>query len=229
MPRILKYRFNLLLLCLLSSMIVDAQRQLTSVLEAEFINAGLINVNTLDKTIRVDLKYATTDNFTKTILYDTLNAAYLHLVAAQKLVKAQQLLKQINSDYNLLIYDAARPLSVQQKMYKIVQGTSQAAYVADPVKIGMHNYGLAVDVTICNGDGTPLDMGTPFDFFGRAAAIRDEEGLVRQGKLNRKQVDNRKLLRRVMLAAGFLSIQGEWWHFNATTKSEAVRSFKVIK
>lgn len=217
----------LALILLLLPILLMGQR--VSQLESRMQQAGLINIQSLDKSIRVELKYATTDNFTKTVLYDSLVAAYLQPVAARKLVKAQRLLKEINSDYSLLIYDAARPLSVQRKMYRVVQGTNKAAYVANPANTGMHNYGMAVDLTICDGDGRPLDMGTPFDFFGRAAAIRDEERLIRQGSLTRTQVDNRNLLRRVMTAAGFVTIQGEWWHFNAASKSETRRLYKVIE
>ncbi|MDL2214981.1 M15 family metallopeptidase [Dysgonomonas sp. OttesenSCG-928-M03] len=192
-------------------------------------DAGLINIHSLDNTIKVNLKYATNDNFTKTILYDDLTEAYLHPLAAEKLVKAQQLLKEIHPDYSLLIYDAARPMSVQKKMYAVVQNTKYKAYVANPTRTGMHNYGMAVDLTICLPDGTPLDMGTPFDFFGKAAGINHEEELRAQGTLNKQQIENRKLLRKVMVQAGFITIRGEWWHFNAVSLTEAKRITRVIE
>lgn len=200
-----------------------------SKLEAHMKEEGLINVRSLDPSIRVDLKYATTDNFTKVILYDTLTNAYLHPLAAKKIVKAQQYLKQLDSNLCLLIYDAARPLSIQKKMYKVVQGTPQAPYVANPTRTGLHNYGMAVDLTICNKDGTPLDMGTPFDYFGSAAGINKEAELIEQGKLTTQQVKNRTLLRKVMVYAGFQTIRGEWWHFNAVSLTEARKSYKVIE
>ena len=189
---------------------------------------GLVNIHTLDSTIHVDLKYATTDNFTKEILYDDLTEAYLHPIAAQKLAKAQQLLKEIDPDLSLLVYDAGRPMSVQKKMYKVVQNTPYREYVADPSKTGMHNYGMAVDLTICQSDGTALDMGTSFDFFGKAAGINQEEQLLNEGLLTREQINNRKLLRKVMTEAGFITIRGEWWHFNAVSRSEAKREVRVI-
>lgn len=200
-----------------------------SKLEAHMKEEGLINVRSLDPSIRVDLKYATTDNFTKVILYDTLTNAYLHPLAAKKIVKAQQYLKQLDSNLCLLIYDAARPLSIQKKMYKVVQGTPQAPYVANPTRTGLHNYGMAVDLTICNKDGTPLDMGTPFDYFGSAAGINKEAELIEQGRLTTQQVKNRTLLRKVMVYAGFQTIRGEWWHFNAVSLTEARKSYKVIE
>ena len=189
---------------------------------------GLVNMHSLDTTIRVDLKYATTDNFTKEILYDDLTEAYLHPIAAQKLAKAQQLLKAIDPDLSLLVYDAGRPMSVQKKMYKVVQNTPYREYVADPGKTGMHNYGMAVDLTICRSDGTALDMGTPFDFFGKAAGINQEEQLLNEGLLTREQINNRKLLRQVMTGAGFITIRGEWWHFNAVSRSEAKNNIRII-
>lgn len=200
-----------------------------SSLELKLVRGGYINIQQLDSTIRVDLKYATTDNFTKSVLYEGLKKAYLHPLAAEKLVKAQQILREIDPKLGLLVYDGARPVSVQRKMYDEVKNTPLHAYVANPDRTGLHNYGMAVDLTICDNEGIPLDMGTPFDFFGRAAGINMEEELIQEGKLTRQQVKNRELLRRVMTEAGFLTIRGEWWHFNAVSLNEARRSYKLIE
>jgi len=72
-------------------------------------------------------------------------------------------------------------------------------------------------------------MGTPFDHFGRAAGISDEEGLIAQGLLTRQQAMNRQLLRNVMLHAGFKSISGEWWHFNACSLQDAISRYELIE
>lgn len=200
-----------------------------SQLEKYLNSQDLVNIHSLDKTIKVDLKYATRDNFTKRILYDSLSNAYLHPLAAEKLSRAQQLLKNEYPNYSLLVYDAVRPLSIQKIMYQVVQGTPYAAYVANPVRTGLHNYGMAVDLTICDEDGQALDMGTPFDFFGSAAGINNESDLIRRKILRPKQVENRKLLRAIMTEAGFLTIRGEWWHFNAVSLSEAKSKHKLIK
>jgi D-alanyl-D-alanine dipeptidase len=205
------------------------QQKATSSLEAYLQTQKLINVNSLDNTIRTDLKYATTDNFTKTILYESLSNVYLHPLAAEKLVKAQKYLKTLHPKHSLLVYDAARPMSVQRKMYKAVQNTRYAAYVANPARTGLHNYGMAVDLTLCDQYGKPLDMGTPFDFFGSAAGINKEAELIRSGILTKQQVANRELLRKVMTHADFLTIRGEWWHFNAISLTEARKSYKVIE
>jgi len=200
-----------------------------SSIDIELEKKGLVNIKELDPSIQVELKYATVDNFTKGILYDSLTEAYLHPIAAEKLVKAQKILKEKDSTLSLLVYDAVRPLSIQKKMYKVVQNTPYHAYVANPTRTGLHNYGIAVDLTICDDEGKPLDMGTPFDFFGRKAGISEEEALIKEGKLTRQQVDNRKLLRSVMTEAGFLTIRGEWWHFNAISLAEAKQKTILIE
>lgn len=201
----------------------------TSKLEQYLKSKNMVDINELDSTIHFDLKYASTDNFTKTILYDSLFNIYLHPIAAKKLIKAQKRLKTIDPKLSLLIYDAVRPLSVQKKMYQVVQNTKFAAYVANPSRTGLHNYGLAVDLTICNEDGISLDMGTPFDYFGSAAGINKEAELIERGILTPQQVKNRQLLREIMIYAGFLTIRGEWWHFNAVSLTEAKKSYEVIQ
>jgi len=216
-------------LAFLSSALCNAQDRQLSALEKSMEEIGLVDISKLDNTILIDLKYATTDNFTGVVLYDSMRYAYLHPLAAEKLVKAQENLKKIDPNLTLLVYDAARPLSIQQIMFDKVKNTRHQSYVANPSKRGLHNFGIAVDLTISDLEGNALDMGTPFDYFGRAAAIRDEEGLVKEGVLNRNQVNNRKLLRKIMLDAGFLSILGEWWHFNAISLSQAKKECKLIE
>ena len=192
-----------------------------SALELSLDSLGLVDIQEHISTIVVDLKYASPDNFTGDILYKDLTRAYLHPYALKKLVKAQSLLKNNYPGYSLLIYDAARPLSVQQEMYNIVKDTKYRAYVANPERTSLHNYGMAVDLTICDEDDIPLDMGTAFDYFGAKAGINNEESFVATGALTRQQVNNRKLLRSVMQNAGFVPIRGEWWHFNACSLNEA--------
>jgi len=183
----------------------------------------------MDDSILVDLKYATEDNFTGNILYKDLKKAYLHPLAVNKLSTAQKLLKEEFPDFSLLVYDAARPLSVQEEMYNAVKNTKYRAYVANPSRKSLHNFGMAVDLTICDENDMPLDMGTEFDFFGRKAGISEEQLLVLQGVLTDKQVENRKLLRRMMQQAGFSPIRGEWWHFNACSLNEAFQIAFLIE
>lgn len=190
---------------------------------------GLVNVGQMDPTLKVDLMYTRADNFTGRVLYDDLQQAYLHPEAATALLKAQACLREIHPDYTLVVYDAARPMSVQQKMWDVVKGTSQHIYVSNPARGGgLHNYGLAVDVSIADGEGRPLPMGTKVDHLGKEAHIDTEEAMVQQGILTRQAWDNRRLLRRVMTAAGFKPLRSEWWHFNFRSREEAKRNYQVI-
>jgi D-alanyl-D-alanine dipeptidase len=189
---------------------------------------GLIDVRTIDPTIRVVLPYASEDNFTGQVLYESSQYAYLQPEVAAMLAKASQLLQEKYPQYRLLVLDAARPLSVQRKMWNIVKGTPNNIYVANPAKTGLHNYGAAVDVTITNDLGIALDMGTPYDFFGLEAQPDKEKYMLKQGKLTQTQINNRLLLRNTMKQAGFITYPREWWHFNATTLSNAKIKYTVI-
>lgn len=200
-----------------------------SKLERQLIESGMIEVQSQVPEVWVELKYATTDNFTKAVLYDDLHCAYLHPLSIEKLKIAVENLKKTNSNLSFIIYDAARPQSVQYKMYETVKGTPFASYVANPTRTGLHNYGMAIDLTLCDEFGRPLDMGTTFDFFGKAAAIRDEDGLIEEGILTKEQVANRRLLRKVMTEAGFQTVKGEWWHFNTVPLHEAKANYKLLK
>lgn len=191
---------------------------------------GLVNVARLDTTLRVDLMYTRADNFTGQVLYHNLTQAYLHPEAAEALLRAQQELKRLHPDYSLRIYDAARPLSVQQTMWDVVKGTPQQNYVSNPARGGgLHNYGLAVDVTLADARGDSLPMGTRVDHLGPEAHIDQEERLVQQGKISPEALHNRRLLRRVMRAAGFRTLRTEWWHFNFRSRAEARQRYRVIR
>lgn len=195
-----------------------------------FEKLGLINLQGLDSTLAVHLLYATPDNFLGEILYGDLTEAYLHPDAAHAVVKAQQELKKIHPNYSLIIYDATRPISVQQKMWDSVKGTSKYIYVSNPARGGgLHNYGLAVDVSILDNNGNPLSMGTIVDHLGYEAHINKEEELVRKGIITQQERQNRQLLRKVMRAAGFKTISSEWWHFNFRSRDEAKRLYKLVE
>ena len=187
----------------------------------------LVNIRDMDSTILVDLKYATADNFTGMVLYDDLDGAYLQPDVALMLAEAHRYLKTLHPGLRLLVYDAVRPLSVQRIMWERVKDTKYHRYVAHPDRLSLHNYGAAVDLTLADSLGQELDMGTPFDHFGRAAGISDEPGLVRQGLLNKQQMQNRQVLRQMMRHAGFHSISGEWWHFNACSLQEAKQRYAL--
>ncbi len=131
---------------------------------------GYVNIKDVDPTIRVSLMYSRPDNFTGKVLYSDLHDAYLHPDAAKALKKCQQYLKSRHPELSLIIYDAARPMSVQQKMWNAVKGTSKNIYVSNPANGGgLHNYGFAVDITICNTKNDTIPMGTKIDYMGAAA------------------------------------------------------------
>lgn len=190
---------------------------------------GFINIADADSSIAVELMYTRPDNFTGQALYEDLHEAYLHPEAMKSLSQAQRLLKELRPGYSLIVYDAARPLSVQQKMWDKVKGTPRYIYVSNPARGGgLHNYGLAVDVSILTPDGTPLPMGTPVDYLGKEAHITDEARLVAQGSITPQERENRLLLRRVMKEAGFRPLPTEWWHFNRYGRQTAREKYAVI-
>ena len=192
-------------------------------------NAGMVDVYEMDSTIMVNLMYSHPDNFTGVVLYHNLNRAYLHPVAAKALVKASEELRRLHPGYRLLIKDAARPMSTQRRMYEVVQGTPQAPYVSNPKNGGgLHNYGLAVDITIADECGNELPMGTPVDHLGNEANIDQEEFLVKSGVISETERQNRLLLRRVMKFAGFTPLKSEWWHFNFVSRATAKAKYKRL-
>ena len=192
---------------------------------------GFVDVTTLDSTIRVSLMYSRADNFTGKVMYADLKEAYLHPDAAKALVKAQRLLKQQHPELTLKIYDAARPMHIQQKMWDVVAGTSKSIYVSNPKNGGgLHNYGMAVDLTLAEAaTGDTLDMGTMVDYLGSYAHITDEASLVQHHIITAQARKNRELLRKVMQEAGFKALKTEWWHFNFITRAEARAKYKAIK
>lgn len=190
---------------------------------------GMVNIAEADSTIVVDLMYSKPDNFTGKVLYHELKEAYLHPKAARALLKAERLLRKLHPEYRLIVYDAARPLSIQSEMWNVVKGTYKDIYVSNPAHGGgLHNYGLAVDISIIGNNGNPLDMGTPVDFMGKAAHITKEQELVHKNIISRQALRHRLLLRHVMQQAGFRPLPSEWWHFNYCSRKMARKYYKPI-
>jgi D-alanyl-D-alanine dipeptidase len=192
-------------------------------------HAGLVDIRDLDSSIVVHLLYATDNNFVGEQMYKSLREAYLQPEAADKLVHAQKYLKQINSGYTLIVYDAARPQWAQEIMWNKVKDTPMKRYVSSPQRISMHTYGVAVDVSILDRNKMELDMGTPVDFLGALAEPKNETKYLNSGELTREQFQNRELLRTVMRKAGFRGISNEWWHFEAFTRVEAQTRYAPLK
>jgi D-alanyl-D-alanine dipeptidase len=204
----------------------------TDSLASRLIQNGLIDIQTLDARIFVDLKYADTHNFMHKKVYTTLQKAFLQKEVALKVAKAQQKLSAIDSNLHLLIYDAARPRYVQQIMWDLLDTMPiyrRVKFVSNPQHGSIHNYGCAVDITVCDAQKTPLDMGAGFDDSREIAYPSLEEKFIANGQLSKQQQDNRKLLRKVMYASGMWNIPSEWWHFNGMTRAAAQKKYKIIE
>ncbi len=210
---------------------VDTLVQKTeSPIEIKFKSAGLINIQDLIPAIIVDLKYSTTDNFLKTDVYGDLTSAYLQPDVVEKLKKAYACLQEKDISLTFVIYDAARPVSVQQKMWDILKLPikEKGKYLSSPTKGSVHNYGAAIDMSIIKKNGTTIDMGTPFDYFGDLAEPQLEYRMLSEGRLTEEQINNRKILREVMQKAGFRQMSTEWWHYNSCSREEARIKYKII-
>lgn len=189
--------------------------------------AGLVDLSTLGPGIKIDLKYATTDNFTGKNMYGNFRRAYLVKPAAQALLKSLKQLQSVDPNYGFIVYDAARPISVQRTMWNAVRGTAGRRYVASPRRGGPHNYGVAVDISLTY-KGVPVDMGTPFDTFTADAHITAEQYLVKKGRISQQAMKNRQLLRKVLTENGFLTYSREWWHYEFMRASKARRHYSLL-
>lgn len=201
-------------------------------LEKSLLAAGLVNIQEVIPEALVELKYSTTDNFFGTDVYGDLTNAYLQPEVAEMLKKAYDILQERYPELTLLIYDGVRPRSVQQILWDNLDkpDSIKPLYVADPTKGGLHNYGVAVDLTLAEkSSGEALDMGTTYDFFGYPAYPDREDQMLSEGKITQAHVNNRKKLRVVMNGAGFSGIGSEWWHFNAFSRKEAAQKFDIVE
>ena len=151
---------------------------------------------------RIDLKYATEDNFTEQQIYDCGRCFVRPRIATVLLEVSQRVVKE--KGWSLLLYDCYRPRSAQRTLWDI---KPDPTYVMHPDKGSMHNRGAAVDLSFVDAEGDPLDMGTQFDHFGREARHSYTE-------LPVEIIDRRAYLRDVMESVGFRSIKSEWWHYS---------------
>lgn len=203
----------------------------TNATEQIFLKAGLVDIKTIDPSIHVELVNShASKNFFKKDYYDGLEKAYLLKDVAKKLSIAQKILKKKYPKYSLSIMDAARPNSVSWKMYDDVKGTAFEKYVANPKSGSMHNYGAAIDLTIVDEKGKRIDMGLIPFYKGRLGvkiAYVWEEKV--RGGISENAKKNRKLLKDVMLEAGFYPLNFEWWHFNGFKKKYIRENYQMIK
>ncbi|MCH7410260.1 M15 family metallopeptidase [Belliella sp. DSM 111904] len=201
-------------------------------LEQSLIAAGLVDVERVIEDVFVDLKYSTTDNFFGIDVYGDLERCYLQPEVAEMLRKSHEHLQSTHPELTFLIYDGVRPLSVQQILWDNLNkpDSIKPLYVADPKVGGLHNYAVAVDLTLADkNSGLPLDLGTEYDYFGYPAYPDREDQMLREGKITKEHVANREILRDAMAKGGFTGIGSEWWHFNAFSRKVAAQKFQLIK
>ncbi|MDX2273005.1 MAG: D-alanyl-D-alanine dipeptidase [Cyanobacteriota bacterium] len=164
---------------------------------------GLVDLDKVDPTINLDIRYATADNFLGQVLYPVARAL-LHPTVAQQLKQVQMDL--LSQGLSLRVYDAYRPLSVQRKMWEFLPDDR---YIADPQQGSRHNRACAVDVTLLDsGTGFALDMGTAFDDFSEHSHTH-YPGIPPLARANRL------FLQSIMQKYGFTGLATEWWHFDA--------------
>lgn len=151
--------------------------------------------------VRIDLRYATTDNFTGALVYKPGARCYLHEEALKKFEAAMKLAD--TQGYQFLIFDAFRPSEAQWKLWN---HTPDPHFLADPRRGSPHSRGVAIDLTLTYRNGTPIDMGTEFDAFTPLSHHGNLE-------INAQAQRNRLLLMGIMTSAGWDFYRNEWWHY----------------
>jgi D-alanyl-D-alanine dipeptidase len=170
----------------------------------EFRQTDLVELKKLDPTIRLEIRYATTNNFLGTIFYSEARA-FMQRPAAEAVVRAHRNLKA--KGYGLLIHDAYRPWYVT-KVFWDATPDDKKVFVADPAKGSRHNRGCAVDLTLYDlKTKKPVEMVSTYDET-TARAYPDYPGGTSLQRWHRK------LLREAMEAEGFTVYEAEWWHFD---------------
>ncbi len=164
------------------------------------MKSDLVNLNNKNSEIILDLRYATTNNFTNKILYKN-KECLIHKVAYEHLCIAEDIAKKLG--YKLKIFDAYRPVNVQKKLWDILP---DANFIAPPKKGSPHSRGVAVDLTLVDGNNNELDMGTEFDEFSRLSYHGCFD-------ISRESYKNRLLLLGIMTDSGWDFFRNEWWHY----------------
>lgn len=164
-----------------------------------------VDIKSVDKTIVVDLRYASTNNVAHAPLYPAGTPCLMRAGVARRLVVVQEYLRK--KGYGLKIWDAYRPKAAQEKLWKLTRNQS---FVADPKegRGSMHGRGAAVDATLVDAAGNDVRMPTDFDNFTDAALLESP------GR-DQTVLENLKILQKAMAHGGFYGLRTEWWHFIA--------------
>ncbi len=170
----------------------------------DFAEGDLVRITDLDPTIRLDVRYATTNNFMGAAFYDVADA-FAERPAAEALVRAHAALAE--HGFGIIVYDGYRPWRVT-KMFFDATPEHQRIFVADPAAGSRHNRGAAVDIGLYDlATGEPLSFVSGYDEFSERAFPGYVGGTSRQRWL-------RELLRRTMEREGYRVYEHEWWHFD---------------
>lgn len=167
----------------------------------------LIELVKLDPAIKLDMRYATANNFTGCVLYDQARA-FLASAAAQAVARAS---KSAQADgFGLTIFDAYRPWRVTKQLWDATPAGPKKNYVANPKRGSKHNRGCAVDLSLHDlKTGMLVEMPSEFDDFSEKAH-RDYIAA------SPAAIANRARLQRYLEAEGFVGLSNEWWHFDFT-------------
>lgn len=163
-------------------------------------HSELVRIGPPDFDIDITLAYATPDNFTGRPVYRHAHC-YLHRTAADALARAVAQAAVLG--LRLRLFDALRPTEAQWKLWNF---RPDPTFLADPRRGSPHSRGVAVDLTLLDAAGAPLDMGTPFDAFTPLShhGSRDIPAAAQR---------NRLLLLGLMTEAGWDFYRNEWWHY----------------
>ncbi len=163
----------------------------------------LVDLAGFDQRLKLDIRYATANNFMAKPLYPVARAM-LQRPAAEALTRAHDRLR--SAGYGLIVFDAYRPWQVTRAMWD--EHPLDRAYLSDPLKGSRHNRGCAIDITLYDlKTGKEVTMPSGYDEFTERAHPDYKGGTPQQTKL-------RDLLRSAMEAEGFTVYQNEWWHFD---------------
>lgn len=209
--------------------VVKVQNHMNQSVLDRYAEIGLVEVT--DPRFIIDLRYTTKNNFMKQQLYDTINRLFLQQEVSERLSRCQDLLDSLQPGYRIKIFDGVRPLQVQQEMWDALDTIPmglRGKFVSNPRYGSVHNFGTAVDVTICDAKGRELDMGAGYDDFRPIAFPSREAEFLRSGELKTIHLKNRQLLRQVMRSQKFYNIPSEWWHFNAFARITCEHKFEIL-
>ena len=143
--------------------------------------------------------------------------------------KSEESIKNLRDENQKILDEINRVItSKAMLMYDKMKGTKFEKFVANPQKGSMHNYGIAVDITIIDMNEKEIDMGFS-PFYKGDLLIYWSYAKKKIFNLSDKQKQNRKLLAEVMKKAGFIPLNFEWWHFNGVSKKEARRQYSIIE